>query len=288
MKDSIAGIRNLPQHRRWEPQLNTLILKKLLPREHGSWAILLIPYCLGAIIAGGFSPPSILGLVGCLLLFICRRPLIILLKSRKSREDTGPLLWMNFVVPALSGLSIFIWLLFQYNLWYLFLFGFISVLVFFAHTLLTLQRQERTIIGEFLGILVLTVSAPLAYYLYQHVLTASAVVLWFLNALYFGASVFYVKMRLILSAHNDRPSRRFTHERNILIYLSILLFVLVILSLGKLAPISVVLAFVPMMAHTLWSLMFMPQRLNITRQGFVQVGLSLVFAVLIIMSYKVL
>ena len=177
----------------------------MLPREHGSWAMLLVPCCIGVIVAGGFSPPSVLGLVGCLLLFLCRRPFVILLKSRRSKEDTDhtdPLLWMSFAIPAISGLSIFIWLLFQYSLWYLLLLGFISVLVFTAHTLLTLQRRERTVSGELLGILVLTMSAPLAFYISRNELRADAFVLWLLNALYFGASVFYIKMRF--SSHLSR------------------------------------------------------------------------------------
>ena len=62
---------------------------------------------------------------------------------------------------------------------------------------------------------------------------------------------------------------------------------MIVLTLSTLAPILVALAFVPMMAHTLWSIVLMPHRLNIMKQGFVQVGLSLAFAVFIIISYKV-
>ncbi|HZD11337.1 MAG TPA: YwiC-like family protein, partial [Candidatus Binatia bacterium] len=46
----------------------------LFPAEHGSWPWLLVPYLVGASIAGQWSPASGLVLLGGLSIFLLRQP----------------------------------------------------------------------------------------------------------------------------------------------------------------------------------------------------------------------
>ncbi|MFQ6093894.1 MAG: hypothetical protein ACE5OR_14680 [bacterium] len=196
---------------------------------------------------------------------------------------------MRFGLPAASGLGVFAWLFMRYGLWPLLLIGLVGAILFILHTRMTLHRQERTIWGELLGILTLTITAPLAAYLSRGRLTGDAFALWLLNALYFAASVFYIKMRVTASTKGDGLSskrNRFALAKNCLAYLTILALIVAILIFAEWVPALVILAFVPMMAHTAWSIGTLRPKLEIKKQGFMQVGLSLIYAALMIISYK--
>ncbi|MCQ3976894.1 MAG: hypothetical protein DPW09_25990 [Anaerolineae bacterium] len=54
------------------------------------------------------------------------------------------------------------------------------------------RRQELSVVGELVGIVGLALGAPMAYYVASGQLDGTAIALWFINALYFGGTVFYV------------------------------------------------------------------------------------------------
>lgn len=263
--------------------------KILIPKEHGAWAILLIPYSIGVAIADGFSPRTILGLIGILLLFISRPSLIALLK-RRNISSSYVLLWLNFLIPATLGLSIYSLLFVRYGLWKLLHIGLVGLVLFFLYIWLTSQRKEHTIFGELVGIFMLTLSSPIAIYLAKGQLTIQAFMLWLVNTLYFAASIFYIKMKVRASIHrNDLASKRikFTLAKNCIAYLIILILIITILTIEDWIPLLVPLAFVPMITHTLWNIITLKPKLKIMKEGWIQTGLALIFLVLVIISYKI-
>jgi len=54
----------------------------IFPKEHGSWAILLIPFLMGAKIGGGFDIKIVLFLVSVLSIFLAYQPALMLAKLR--------------------------------------------------------------------------------------------------------------------------------------------------------------------------------------------------------------
>ncbi|NLF63269.1 MAG: YwiC-like family protein, partial [Chloroflexi bacterium] len=65
----------------------------ILPAEHGSWSWLLVPYLLGAAVAGRFTFATLLVLLGGLSIFLMRQPATAWLRVRqgKGRRSDGPL-----------------------------------------------------------------------------------------------------------------------------------------------------------------------------------------------------
>ncbi|MFQ6103557.1 MAG: YwiC-like family protein [Candidatus Glassbacteria bacterium] len=267
--------------------------KVLIPKEHGTWAMLLIPYSIGVAVSGGFSTKTIYGLVGVLMLFLSRPSLMILLKERQfhGRYPVGARkLWFNFGIPAVSGMGVFFWLFIKYSLWQLLLIGWVGIVLFLLYTWCTLHRMERAFFGQIVGILMLTFTTTLAVYISRGRLTREAFILWLLNALYFTLSVFYIKMRVRTSTCRDGLATnrvKFALAKNCLAYLTILMLIIVILILTQWVPVLVVLAFVPVTAHTLWGTITLQPKLEIMREGLIQTGLALIFAVLVIISYRI-
>lgn len=264
-------------------------MKLLIPKEHGSWAILILPYFIGVAITGGFSSRTMLGLVGILLLFFSRQPLLLLIKNRNRRNRSSRELWLNFLIPLTMGLGIFGWLMLRYQLWQLWQIAGIGLLLFSVYIYLFLQRKERSILGELSGISLLTLSSSTAIVLAHGRLTSQALLLWLVNALYFASSVFYIKMKIAAFAQQRQKSTDKTTSpttRQCLAYLAILMIIIAILIFANWLPGLILLAFFPMIVHTLWQIWVTDADLKIMREGWIQVGLSIVFALLVVISYR--
>jgi hypothetical protein len=264
-------------------------MKLLIPKEHGSWAILLIPYFISVAITGGFSSRTVLGLVGLLLLFFSRQPLLLLIRNRDRRNMSGRELWLSFLIPFITGLGVFCWLMLKYQLWQLWLIAGIGLAIFMIYIYLFLQRKERSILGELSGISLLTLSSSAAIAIAQGRLTSQALLLWLVNALYFSSSVFYIKMKIAAYTQqrkNTIDKTALPMTRQCLAYLAILMIIIGILIFANWLPGLILLAFIPMIIHTLWQIWISKADLKIMREGWIQVGLSIIFALLIVVSYR--
>ena len=269
-----------------------MYLKALIPKEHGAWAILILPYFVGVAIGEGLSGRNILGLFGTLLIFLSRQPLLILVKRRlsghKSLKYPENELWRNFFFLSGGGAAIFLWLFVQYRLGDLIILGLMAMFLSFIHTCLVLYQKERTVIGEVLGVVILTLSAPAGFVLSGGELAKEAFILWFLNAFYFSGSIFYIKMRkkAILSRSELNFPKNINLVKECLAFISILVLIVVILVFIKIMHVLVFLAFVPMVTHTLRSIFLLRPKFEIMKQGLIQTALSLMFAVLTVIFWR--
>ncbi len=263
----------------------------VLPREHGAWAMMLAPYIIGAA-AAGYSWLLLPGLAAVLLLFFSRPPLALLLKRRSRPRGRGASarLWLNFALPAASGLGIFGILTVAGGLWCLPVFGCAGLILFFMHTLVAQRSRERSAAAELLGIAMLTLTAPLADYLGRGSLTGEAAALWLLCLAYFGASVFYVKMKVAASIKRGtrlEAGGRMPLAAGSLVYTIAMLVLAGVLAASGWAPPLVLLAYAPVAFYGAWSFIFLGPRLSIKREGAVQTLLALSFTGLMILSYRV-
>lgn len=264
-------------------------MKLLIPKEHGSWAILLIPYFIGVAITGDFSSRTVLGLVSLLLLFFSRQPLLLLLRNRDRHSTSSRGLWLSLLIPFIAGLGVFGWLMLKYQLWPLWLIAAIGVMIFFIYLYLLLQRKERSILGELTGISLLTLSSSAALAFARGRLTSQALLLWLVNACYFASSVFYIKMKIAIHTQqreNSTDKTSLPMTRQCLAYLAILLIIIGSLSFANWLPGLILLAFIPMVIHILWQIWVSKADLKIMREGWIQVGLSIVFALFVVISFR--
>lgn len=62
----------------------------LMPREHGAWGMLLVPFVAACILAGRWNVALLLALLAVLLVFVLREPLIVLVRQRWLWRDPHP------------------------------------------------------------------------------------------------------------------------------------------------------------------------------------------------------
>lgn len=265
-------------------------LKPPLPKEHGSWAMLAVPLLLGLVIAPGWHWRVIALLVAALAFYLLRYPLANLVKTRRRPgADRAYLLgWAGLygAITVLSGS----WLVLAQGLWWLLPLGLLGGLLLLFHLWLVYRRQEMSVVGELAGIVGLALGAPMAYYTVSGQLDGLAAALWLVNALYFGGTVFYIKLKVRQQPRlpaPDRLSERLVKAKACLAYQTSVLSALLLLVAWQQLPWLVLLAFVPVtvkVVHGAWQWQD-KKSLSLMRLGLIELFHAGAFAVLVIIAF---
>jgi hypothetical protein len=159
------------------------------------------------------------------------------------------------------------------------------------HLWLVSRRQEMSVVGELAGIFGLALGAPMAYYTASGLLDITAAALWLVNALYFGGTVFYIKLKVRQQPRlpaPDRASERLVKAKACLAYQTIALTVMLLLIAFQWAPWLALLAFVPVtikVVHGAWHWQD-KKSLSLTRLGITELVHAVAFAVLVIIAFN--
>lgn len=262
------------------------IPQPIITREHGAWAVLYVSLLIGAVYADRFSWNVVYLALAALGVFLSYVPVHTLLRRLIGMEIPaekfdGSLFWM--VVYLLFGV-VFIIPLLRQDLWYLILIGIVGMISFFGNFLLT-RTIQKSISSDLVAVAGLTLSAPSAYYVTTGTIDEKAVVVWILNFLFFGCSVFYVHMKLQATALKKKEwgleDKLSAGKLNIAYHLVVVL-VVVILAVYHFTPTMVTLAYVPMVLHALYGTIQLHRRVKFKHLGFLLLGQSIAFAVLLL------
>lgn len=290
-----------------------LLAALMLPREHGAWAMLLMPYLVGTAAAGWGGWASLLLLVSLLLLFSSSRPLELALRRPGNRVGAGlrpdrpggtgasragprpaptdtqevnqrrqqALLRLAAYLGFGGTATALLLLLFQR--WALLPMGAVAGVALMAQLPLRRRQLDRSWPARLLSIAALSASGPAAYYVTSGALDRQALAVWVLAFLYSAASVFYVRLLHGLpvrqkpgAAEDDRGRA----ERQLLAYLVLATLTLATFTyLGWLPPLSL-LAFVPLAAKAAWASWNRGYRPTLRQVGFAEIGHASLFALL--------
>jgi hypothetical protein len=181
-------------------------------------------------------------------------------------------------------------LVFVQHLWLLIPMGILGGLLLTFHLWLVARRQEMSAIGELAGIFGLALGAPTAYYTASGQLDLTALMLWAVNALYFGGTVFYIKLKVRQQPRQPAPSQlseRFIKAKACLGYQTIALTVVLLLVTFQLAPLLSPLALIPATIKALWGAGHWQDKksLSLMRLGLVEIFHAVAFTVLIVIAF---
>ena len=263
-------------------------LRRILPKEHGTWAMLLVPWAIGCGIARRLAWQDLLLLVAMLLFFLAHNQLLTWLRLRlvaaSDPEAVGRARGI-FLLLAGAGGGAILPLLALYRLTALLALGLIAGVLVAASMHLVYRRLDHGLAGQVLAPAGLALSAPAAYYVARGALDRTSVALWALNFLFFLGAVLYVRLKidaLKRTASLIAPAAKLRFAAQTLgIDLAILAAVLIALGFGSLSPWAV-LAFVPTAAQTLVGAARLDRPARLKRVGILATAHSIVFALLVI------
>lgn len=265
---------------------------RLKPAEHGSWSLLLTPFLIGAglaVAAGhparGAAPALALFALLALSAFLVRQPVSALLRvwrGRARREVAGlDVLWtvMLSLLIAACGLA-----LIAMGRGALLIVAIPAGVALLVSLSIAALHKPRGLALEIVGALGLALASPGAYVAVTGALDGGALAAWSLSAAHSLISVLYVRLRV--ATRRDRVSRG-TRASVALSHLLAFVGVLVAGTLGAL-PWLAILPFGLLLARALWVAWRVPPLDDVRRFGFTEMGLALVFVVLVVLAYLAL
>ena len=249
-------------------------IKQYIPREHGAWAMWIVPM-LSAALATHFSLSFLLLFLCFALLYVVHHPIVMLAKRRANSQNDGKKFVLAVGVPAIVlGIA----LILIYNLPLLVLFGVLELALFVFSVKAFVDKEQRTFANELTIVAALTLSAPASYYAVMRAFDMHAIILYFLNFLFFGSSVFYVKMRIeFLRTKGFWMGEAEKARLMTIAYHVVFITVILLMSIMKSVNILVLVGFLPMLVQVAVGIFSKNTRVNFTRLGVALIVQSVVF-----------
>ena len=256
-----------------------------LPKEHGAWAMLYVPFVAGASVAGNFSWRVVLIALAMTFIFIARESILAWWRARRRGGDNRESRRLMLVYLGLAAAASAPLILVN-RLYWLAPLGLASIVLLAVNAEQGARREDRTVAGEMIAIFGLTLAAPTAYYVARGQWDAVALWLWALCALYFASSIFYVKLRVHWLNRRKQQERRQALVRCALYHSFLLLALLALAVTGSLNLFALV-AFAPVLARSFWQLIKPAAGLNLRRIGVLEIIYSVVFLIFVTLSFRV-
>jgi len=258
------------------------------PREHGAWAILLIPFLTAAAIAGRWTAPVFMALVVILLAFVARYPLELLLVpatylrgGKPDRAFIARLAWIYGSLAATAGLFFIL----HWKLYQVLLLALVGGLLAGLRVLRGRRGADHGLLAELTGASGLSLSALVAWVAATGGLDSTGFLVWALNAAFFGCGILYVKSRIRVRSSHRRPEAAAMAAAALAFHFAVVIFVLALVWIGWIAPM-VVVPFILAAVRAKWGLSNKQRWFALPRLGWSEVALSLVFAVLLILGFR--
>jgi hypothetical protein len=265
-------------------------LKFLVPREHGSWGMWLLPLVTGAITgAVHFHRFSGWGMfwfcVAATSAFLVYQPLEVLfggsLFKIHSKADRQFIAGWVFLLSLIGGMAAFDLVLLGRGrvLW----FAALGAACFALRILLGKERRHR-VTRQILGALSLSSTAAAAYYVAAGFLDQRALLLWGANWLFAAGQIEYVQLRVRTTGVQSREEK-FSAGLKLCAYHLILLFFALAATVQHVVGPLFAIAFVPALLRIVAWIMSKPAKIDFHILGFSELFQSLAFSGLLLWAF---
>ncbi|ASB89083.1 YwiC-like family protein [Bacillus sonorensis] len=173
-------------------------MKVLIPKQHGAWAMLVIPFFLG-MIGGGAHVRHIPLFIGWFFLYLAAFPLTMMVKKKKTAFYQK---WaLIYSVPAVLFLLAAVWTL-PALVWL----GLSLVPLFLVNLYYAKENNDRALINDIAAIIVFAAGGLAAYWAGDGRLDGWGWFIFIQSILFFVGSAFYVKSMI-----REKKNKRFQY-----------------------------------------------------------------------------
>ncbi|XJZ28167.1 YwiC-like family protein [Bacillota bacterium Lsc_1132] len=160
-------------------------MKLFMPKQHGAWAMVIVPFWLG-VIEAGFVWQHIPFFLGWVLLYLATYPMLLLFKRKKMAFYTS---WtIRYLIPAI--LLLLFPLAKNPSVIY---FGLLIIPFFTINAFFSSKNQDRAFMNDLSAIFAFSFASLASSFLSSRIVTAESIFVFSTSALFFIGSTFYVK-----------------------------------------------------------------------------------------------
>lgn len=263
--------------------------KIIIPSEHGSWSLMLVPFITGAGVAAATGRAAsnavmaaLLGLAAVLAVFLARQPLTLwvrIARGRGPRSQMPAALFWSLALLAAAGVSGAG--LLALGRWPVLWLALPAGAVLVATLTLTQVLGPRRLGTELIGVVGLALAAPAAYIAVAGRLDTLAWLTWAITAGHNLISVLYVRLRI------DERHARATRRQALWVVAAhgLSLAAVIATALAGWLPALLALPVALLLARALFVALRRPPLEDVKRFGFTEMGLGLAFAAMVIVAF---
>lgn len=262
----------------------------LLPREHGSWALWLLPLISGGILGfishpGAAVAPMLWFAAVAFAAFLVHQPLesllgLSLIKVRSLREQRIAVFWVaGLTVASVLGVM----KLLQLHRAWIFVFALVAAGCFGLAALFGHARSLR-IPRQLVGAVGLTSTAACAYYVASGSVDATALLLWLAFLLFAAGQIEYVQLRLRTARVKTRTGKALAGWKLCFFHLLAVGSSIVWVFAARM-PLILSLAFVPATVRLFVWMARSPRPLRLYVLGFSELLQSMAFSALLTAAF---
>ncbi|MCU5571919.1 YwiC-like family protein, partial [Bacillus cereus] len=160
-------------------------MKLVIPKQHGAWAMLVIPFLLSVIL----GKPTIYHIplfLAWFFIYLATYPFLTYIKQRRKKEFLQAAI-VYFSIAFLFGM---ISLLYE---WRILLFVIVMIPLFIVNMYYARQKNERALLNDICAIIVFCIGGLISYSFSMKQIDHTAIFIALISFLYFLGSTFYVK-----------------------------------------------------------------------------------------------
>ncbi|WNF35764.1 YwiC-like family protein [Bacillaceae bacterium IKA-2] len=161
-------------------------MKWFIPREHGAWAMLIVPYLLG-MFTSNVTWLHFVFFTGVMAFYVSSGPLFAIIRQPKLKREALPPFFICLSIGLIFTIPI---LYLMPNIIYI---GLLIIPFFTLNIIFAKLKKERLFINDLVAIIALSFLVLAAYFIGSGVIDLKALVLMLINVIFFTASVFHVK-----------------------------------------------------------------------------------------------
>lgn len=264
--------------------------KLLVPREHGSWGLWLLPLITGAVVGAATHPgPSDWAIfwfcAASAAAFLAYQPLEALLgisplKARTPEEKqlaatwvilTGFIAMISAAQLIIAGRARVLW------------FALVAAACFGVRMLFSKIRALRAT-RQILGALALSSAAAASYYVVSGHIDRTALVLWGASWVFAAGQIEYVQVRMHAAAAHSRAEKARAAWKVYSFHLVLVIITVAAAATGH-APALFAIIFIPAMARLVIWLLSRPEKIDFYLLGFSELFQSVMFSSLLMIAF---
>lgn len=177
---------------------DAIFMKLVVPKQHGAWGMLLIPFIL-SVILGKATLYHIPLFIAWLFIYLATYPFLMYIKQPRKKEFIHAALIYFTIACVFGSVS----LLYE---WKILLFGVTMIPLFIVNIYFARQKNERALVNDICAILAFCIGGLLSYYFSMKTVDETAFAIAGISFLYFIGSTFYVKTMI---REKNNPTYRY-------------------------------------------------------------------------------